>query len=49
VRTALLISAKDLRQRLRDRSVLVFTLVLPLGLVFSLVLGGLGSGNDVVR
>jgi ABC-2 type transport system permease protein len=51
VRTALLISAKDLRQRLRDRSVLVFTLVLPLGLglVFSLVLGGLGSGNDVFR
>jgi len=51
VRAALLIAAKDLRQRLRDWSVLVFTLVLPLGLglVFSLVLGGVTSGDDVFR
>ncbi|WNV84756.1 ABC transporter permease [Umezawaea sp. Da 62-37] len=48
---ALLIATKDLRQRLRDRSVLVFTLVLPLGLglVFSLVLGDVGGGNTVFR
>ncbi|MCS7484753.1 ABC transporter permease [Umezawaea endophytica] len=51
MRASLLIAAKDLRQRLRDRSVLVFTLVLPLGLglVFSLVLGDLADGNDVFR
>ncbi|HEX6343284.1 ABC transporter permease [Umezawaea sp.] len=51
MRTALLISAKDLRQRLRDRSVLVFSLLLPLGLalVFSFVLGGVGGGGDVFR
>jgi ABC-2 type transport system permease protein len=43
VRPALLITAKDLRQRLRDRSVLLVGVVAPLGLAFILssVLGGI--------
>jgi ABC-2 type transport system permease protein len=47
VRGALLIAAKDLRERLRDRSALVVALVLPLALagVFSLVLGDVGDGD----
>ena len=42
MRTALLIAAKDLRQRLRDRSVILFAVVAPLGLafIFSLLLRG---------
>ena len=42
MRAVLLIALKDLRQRIRDRSVLVFAIVAPAGLaaVFSLVLGG---------
>jgi ABC-2 type transport system permease protein len=42
MRTAILIAAKDLRQRLRDRSVIVFAVVAPLGLavIFSQLLAG---------
>lgn len=42
MRAILLIAAKDLRQRIRDRSVLVFAILAPAGLaaIFSLVLGG---------
>jgi len=42
VRAALLILAKDLRQRVRDRSVFLWGIVAPLGLaaIFSLILGG---------
>ncbi|MCJ7710287.1 MAG: ABC transporter permease [Chloroflexi bacterium] len=45
MRTALLIAAKDLRQRLRDRSIIVFAVAAPLGLafIFSLLLGGATS------
>jgi ABC-2 type transport system permease protein len=41
VRQALLIAAKDLRQRIRDRSALLVSVVAPLGLavIFSLLLG----------
>ncbi|MGH3682433.1 MAG: hypothetical protein ACRDT2_19540, partial [Natronosporangium sp.] len=49
LRTVLLIAGKDLRQRFRDRSVLLFALALPLGLavVFSLILGDLDDGSEV--
>lgn len=42
MRTALLIAAKDARQRMRDRSVFLFALVVPLALafMFSLIFGG---------
>jgi ABC-2 type transport system permease protein len=42
VRTALLIAVKDLRQRVRDRSVILFAVVAPLGLatIFSQLLAG---------
>ena len=42
MRTALLITVKDLRQRLRDRSVILFAVVAPLGLaiIFSQLLRG---------
>jgi ABC-2 type transport system permease protein len=45
LRTALLITAKDLRQRLRDRSLLVIGVLAPLGLaaIFSLLLSGVTS------
>jgi ABC-2 type transport system permease protein len=45
MRTALLIVAKDLRQRLRDRSVLLFAVAAPLGLalIFSQLLAGTTS------
>ncbi|GAA2723875.1 ABC transporter permease [Actinocorallia aurantiaca] len=45
MRTALLIAGKDLRQRLRDRTLLMYALLLPLGLafVFNLVFGGVGE------
>ncbi len=47
MRAALLIGAKDLRQRLRDRSAIVVALVAPLVLavVFGLALGGTGDGS----
>jgi len=42
MRTALLVAGKDLKQRLRDRTLLMYALLLPLGLafVFNLVFGG---------
>ncbi len=42
LRTALLVMAKDLRQRLRDRSVFIFAVAAPLGLavIFSQLLAG---------
>jgi ABC-2 type transport system permease protein len=42
MRAALLIAAKDLRQRFRDRSVLIFAVIAPAGLaiIFSLLLSG---------
>ena len=45
MRSALLIAAKDLRQRLRDRSIIMFAVAAPLGLafIFSLLLGGAAS------
>ena len=45
MRTALLIAAKDLRQRLRDRSIIMFAVLAPLGLafIFSMLLGGVTS------
>ncbi|MEO3782599.1 ABC transporter permease [Actinocorallia sp. B10E7] len=45
MRTALLIAGKDLRQRLRDRTLLMYALLLPLGLafVFNVVFGGVGE------
>lgn len=45
MRPALLIAAKDLRQRLRDRSIIMFAVVAPLGLalIFRMMLGGATS------
>lgn len=45
MRTALLITAKDLRQRLRDRSIIMFAVLAPLGLavIFSMLLRGATS------
>ena len=45
------ITVKDLRQRLRDRSVLMIAFVVPLGLafVFNLLFGGLESGIGDIR
>ena len=42
MRTAILVAAKDLRQRFRDRSVIMFAVVAPLGLavIFSQLLAG---------
>jgi ABC-2 type transport system permease protein len=42
MRTALLIAVKDLRQRLRDRSIIMFAVLAPLGLafIFSMLLRG---------
>ncbi len=48
MRAALLILAKDLRQRARDRSIFLWGVVAPLGLaaIFSLILGGVAdTGN----
>jgi ABC-2 type transport system permease protein len=49
MRAAFLIAAKDLKQRLRDRSAVLVGLVVPLGLafVFNLTLGGLSSGGTL--
>lgn len=45
MRAALVIAAKDLRQRLRDRSALIVAVVAPFGLaaIFSLLLGGVDA------
>ena len=45
MRMALLITAKDLRQRLRDRSIIMFAVLAPLGLavIFSMLLRGATS------
>lgn len=50
MRHAVLIAAKDLRERMRDRSVFLFALLLPLGLtlVLNLVLGDV-SGSAAFR
>jgi ABC-2 type transport system permease protein len=47
VRTALLITAKDLRQRLRDRSALLVAVVAPLALAFALsvTISGFSAGS----
>ena len=49
VRAALLIAAKDLRLRVRDRSALLIGIVVPLGLafIFHLILGGVSGGKAV--
>jgi ABC-2 type transport system permease protein len=49
VRAALLILAKDLRQRVRDRSVFLWGIVAPLGLaaIFSLILGGVTDTSTI--
>ena len=46
---AVLIALKDLRQRVRDRSVLIWGVVAPLGLatIFSLLLGGVADPDDL--
>jgi ABC-2 type transport system permease protein len=51
MRTVLLIAGKDARQRLRDRSLLLFALVLPLSLafVFSLILGNVDGDSEIFR
>lgn len=51
MRAVLLIAVKDLRARLRDRSVLIMGLVLPFGLsfIFNLLFGGLSSGSGVIK
>jgi ABC-2 type transport system permease protein len=50
LRAVLLIAGKDLRQRLRDRSLLTMALVLPFALafVFNLVFGGVDD-NEIAR
>lgn len=50
MRIAVLLAAKDLRQRFRDRSLLIFALLLPLGLaaIFNLTMGGAG-GEETFR
>ncbi len=47
MRAALLIAAKDLKERLRDRSAVLAGLVVPLGLafIFNLTLGGLSTSG----
>jgi ABC-2 type transport system permease protein len=51
MRHALLIAARDLRERSRDRTVYLFTIVLPLALaaIFTLTLGNLGGDAEVFR
>ncbi|HSD48516.1 MAG TPA: ABC transporter permease [Actinomycetota bacterium] len=51
MRAALLIAAKDLRQRLRDRSAIMVAFVVPLGLafVFNATLGGISTGGTSFR
>jgi ABC-2 type transport system permease protein len=49
MRAAVLIAAKDLKQRMRDRSAFMVAFLVPLGLafIFDLTLGGLSSGGTV--
>ena len=49
MRAALLIALKDLRQRVRDRSIFLWGLVAPVGLaaVFSLLLGPVAGGGSI--
>ena len=50
MRAAVIIAAKDLRQRIRDRSALIIGVIAPLGLafIFNLILGGIdGDGLDL--
>lgn len=51
MRAALLIAAKDLRQRLRDRSAIMVAVVVPLGLafVFNATLGGISTEGVAFR
>ncbi len=50
LRPAMLIAAKDLKQRLRDRSAIVLAVVVPLGLAFilSATIGGAGEGDFTI-
>jgi len=49
MRAAVLISLKDLRQRMRDRSAFLWGIVAPLGLaaIFSLILGGVADPETI--
>ncbi|MGZ8562969.1 MAG: ABC transporter permease, partial [Candidatus Limnocylindria bacterium] len=49
MRAALVIAAKDLRQRLRDRSAIIVAVIAPFGLaaIFGLLLGGTEDGLDL--
>ena len=49
MRAALLVAMKDLRIRMRDRSVLLTGIVAPFGLafIFNLILGGAGTGGAI--
>jgi ABC-2 type transport system permease protein len=51
MRAALLICAKDLKARLRDRSALLMGLVVPLGLafIFNAIFGGLSGASNVIK
>ena len=51
MRHALLIAARDLRERARDRTAYILALVLPLGLagIFTLVLGNVGGDSELFR
>jgi ABC-2 type transport system permease protein len=50
IRAALLIAGKDLRARVRDRSALIFGIVVPLGLtfIFNAIFGGLSGGSHAI-
>lgn len=51
MRHALLIAARDLRERARDRTAYVLAVLLPLGLagVFTLILGNVGGDSQIFR
>ncbi|GGU50103.1 ABC transporter permease [Lentzea flava] len=51
MRHALLIAARDLRERARDRTAYLLAVVLPLGLagIFTLILGNLGGDGEIFR
>jgi ABC-2 type transport system permease protein len=51
MRHALLIAARDLRERARDRTAYVLAFVLPLGLagIFTLILGNVGGDSELFR
>src|SRR5260370_37982471 len=50
MRVALLICAKDLKARLRDRSALLIGIVVPLGLafIFNSIFSGISGGSNVI-